>query len=264
MNGMRQLWRTQGGQPQSRLITAQMKMTTKNMILSVAAAIFVVIGASVSQAQVVIDDLTTAEKSAILADPNNEVVATAILQIERAQFGDYDLGAGLGATFDTDTDKVDWGTGGEDFGFNLVYNSAGNYELTITPPSASPITVSVAPTDWYNQLLFTIRANGPGVTLDLSGNIDGTDFRDLQATPGTTDGLRFDFPDSTASNVAEFAISGVFTPDTLAPGFHDGAFSGEFTLVKNATVPEPGSALLVALFALPLFARRRRGAPGGE
>ena len=96
--------------------------------------------------------------------------------------------------------------------------------------------------------------------MDLSGNIDSVDFRDLQATPDTTDGLRFDFPDSTATDVAEFAISGVFTPSTLAPGFPDGAFSGEFTLVKNATVPEPGSAMLVLpALLLVLGGRRSRG-----
>lgn len=213
--------------------------------------------ASTSNAAVSISDLTTAEKSAILADPNNEIVATAALQIEVPW--DINVGPGVVA-LDSPADPGDdpatvaWQRN-NDHGFNLVYDGAGNFELTITPPSASPISVSVAPTTWFNQLLFTIRSNSP-TTLDLSGNIDGTDFRDLQATPGVTDGLRFDFPSSTASDVAEFAISGVFTPSTGAPGFSNGNFSGEFTLVKNATVPEPGSAALILPALLLLLGRR--------
>jgi hypothetical protein len=231
-----------------------------NKLFTFLALFFLAAGASV-QADLVISDLTIADKTAILNNPNNEVIATAILQIERAQFGDYDLGVGIGSAFDDDTDKVDWGTGNEDFGFILVYDGAGNYELTIAPPDEAPVSVSIAPTDWFNQLLFTIKGQGSLVTLELSGNINGTDFRDLEATSGNTDGLKFDFPDSTASDVTEFSINGVFTPNTLAPGFSDGSFSGEFILVQNATVPEPSSALLLLLAGgASLLNRRRAGA----
>lgn len=182
------------------------------------------------------------------------MIATAILQIEVP----YDIAAGAGASVD-DTATVGW-VRNQDHGFNLVYDGAGNFELTITLPSASPITVTTVPllnpgTDFYNQLLFTIRSNSP-TTLDLSGNIDGTDFRDLQATSGNTDGLKFDFPNSNASNVAEFAISGVFTPNSPV-GFANGDFFGEFILVNNSSIPEPSSALLLLSVAVSSLIFRR-------
>jgi hypothetical protein len=231
-----------------------------NKLFTFLALFFLAAGASV-QADLVISDLTSAEKTAILSDPNNEVVATAILQIEVS----HDIAVGAGAVADDDTATVAWSRN-QDHGFNLVYDGAGNYELTITPPSASPITVTTVPllnpgTDYWNQLLFTITAKPNSfMTLDLSGNIDGNDFPDLQATAGTTDGLRFDFPNSVSTNVAEFSINGVFTP-SKSINFFNGDFSGEFILVQNATVPEPSSSLLFLLAGgVSLLKRRRAGA----
>ena len=243
------------GRNSTNLVGSQIKkrLDKMNKFVLFVAAIFVAFAASAT-AQVVISDLTLAERDAILADTDNTVVANNILRAGGS--ATYELAAGLGQNAVSDTDNVSWSRN-NDHGFNQVYDGAGNLELTITPPSTSPISVSVAPGTWFNQLLFTIRSPG-AVSLTLSGNIDSDNFRTLTSSAaGGSDTLSFDFSDFQAGDVGTFNISGVFTPNwpITTPPSGD-AFRGELYLVQNPSIPEPSSVILLLSF-LTIFLFKR-------
>jgi hypothetical protein len=118
--------------------------------------------------------------------------------------------------------------------FILNYDGSGNLNLTITPPSSSPTTISFQPTSWFNYLAFSIESNNLGVTgLEVKNlSINSQSVRDMNAPSQTWDGLLFHFENNGPGNVDEFIFTGTFTPSSPAGFAGLNAFTGKFYLAQ--------------------------------
>jgi hypothetical protein len=188
----------------------------------------------------------------VITDFNDEAERDSFLSTAMVvAYEEFRTGGGsgqelLGGAGDDDlsiTADLEWSRNNE-HGFTLNYDGAGNLNLTITPPSSTPTTISFQPTSWFNYLAFSIESNNFAITglemknisIDFQSNV--TPVRTLDA-PGDNgwDGILFEFEGNGPGNVEEFTITGVFTPSSPT-GFSGGdQFKGEFYL---AQVEEPG------------------------